>query len=155
MAAGVSVTEERKQSVDFSTPYLIGKDALLARKDVAASIKGVADLKGKKVAVQLGTVQADEAKKVEGAQIKEYNLFTEAAAAVSAKQADVVYLHSAVAQAFVKADPNLVIAAEIPSKDTSFALRKDTADLTAVVNETIDGLKKSGEFDKLVEKWFK
>jgi polar amino acid transport system substrate-binding protein len=155
MAAGVSVTDERKKSVDFSTPYLIGKDALLAHKDIAPQIKGVADLKGKKVAVQLGTVQADEAKKVEGAQVKEYNLFTEAASAVSAKQADVVYLHSQVAKSFVNADKNLVIAAEIPSKDTAFALRKDTPDLTAVVNETITGLQKSGEFDKLVAKWFK
>lgn len=155
MAAGVSVTPERQAEVDFSTPYLIGKDALLAHKDQAASIKGLSDLKGKRVAVQLGTVQSDEAKKVEGAQVKEYDLFTQAAAAVSAKQADVVYLHSYVAQSFVKADPNLVIAAEIPSKDTAFALRKDTADLTAVVSETITELQKNGEFDQLVQKWFK
>lgn len=154
MAAGVSVTPERQKEVDFSAPYLVGKDALLAHKDQAASIKGLADLKGKRVAVQLGTVQSDAAKEVEGAQVKEYDLFTQAAAAVSSKQADVVYLHSYVAQAFTKADPNLVIAAEVPSKDTAFALRKDSADLTAVVSETIKELQKNGEFDKLIQKWF-
>lgn len=155
MAAGVSVTDERKQSVDFSQPYLIGKDAIIINKDMVGQIKSLDDLKGKKIAVQLGTVQADAAKAIQGAQVKEYNLFTEAAAAVSGKQADAVYLHSAVGKAFVANDKNLVEAFEVPSKDTAFALRKDSADLTSVVNQTIAELQKNGEFDKLIQKWFK
>jgi polar amino acid transport system substrate-binding protein len=155
MAAGVSVTDERKQAVDFSKPYLIGKDAILVHKDSGLKVTKLEDLKGKKVAVQLGTVQAESAKKIEGVTVKEYNLFTEAASALSAKQVDAVYLHSVVAKAFANADKNLVIGGELPAADTAYALRKDTPDLTAVVNEVLDELQKSGDMDKLVQKWFK
>jgi polar amino acid transport system substrate-binding protein len=154
MAAGVSVTAERKLTVDFSKPYLIGTDAIVVHKDNTDKITKLEDLKGKKVAVQLGTVQADAAKKA-GLTVKEYNLFTEAASAVSSKQADALYLHSVVAKAFANADKNLKIALEIPASDTAYALRKDTPDLTALVNQTLDDLQKSGKMDQLVQKWFK
>lgn len=155
MAAGVSVTEERKKTVDFSKPYLIGNDAILVHKDSGLKPAKLEDLKGKKVAAQLGTVQADALKKIEGITAKEYNLFTEAASAVAAKQVDAVYLHSVVAKSFAKANPVLTVALEIKAEDTAYALRKDTADLTAFVNQTLDEMEKNGEMEKLVQKWFK
>jgi polar amino acid transport system substrate-binding protein len=155
MAAGVTVTDERLKAVDFSKPYLVGTDAVVVNKETGLKVTKLEDLKGKKVAVQLGTVQADALKAIPGIEVKEYNLFTEAASAVSAKQADAMYLHAVVAKAFAKANPKLEIALETPAKDTAYALRKDTPDLTAVVNATLDDLQKSGEMDKLVEKWFK
>ena len=155
MAAGVSVTEERQKSVDFSKPYLIGNDAIVVHKDSGLKLTKLEDLKGKKVGVQIGTVQADNLKAVEGINVKEYNLFTEAASAVGAKQVDAMYLHSVVAKSFAKANPNLAVALEIKASDTAYALRKDSPDLTNVVNEVLDELQKNGEMDKLVQKWFK
>lgn len=155
MAAGVSVTEDRKKQVDFSVPYLVGSDAIVVNKDIKDPITKLEDLKGKTVAVQLGTVQSDRLKKVGGITVKEFDLFTQAAAAVSSKQADAMYLAKVVAEQFVKKDPNLKIAAETPADDTAYALRKNTPDLTAVVNQTITDLQKSGQFDQLVQKWFK
>jgi len=156
MAAGVSVTDERKQSVDFSKPYIVGKDAVVVNTSVTKPITKLEDLKGMKVAVQIGTVQADALKQVQGVDVKEYNLFTECAQAVAAKQADALFLAEAVANAFIKADPkNLKLAASLSAKDTAYALRKDTPDLTEVVNQTIDELQKSGKFDELLAKWFK
>lgn len=155
MAAGVSVTEERKQQVDFTTPYLVGSDAIVVHKDWTKPVKDLNDLKGHSIAVQIGTVQADAAHKVEGATVKEYNLFTEAATAVASKQADALYLHTVVGKAFVKANPNLKIVAETPAKDTAFALRKDTPDLTQFVNEVLAKMQQDGRFDNLVQKWFK
>lgn len=155
MASGVSVTEERKQSVDFSRPYLAGNYAIVVHKDNKDKITKLEDLKGKKLAVQIGTVQADEAKKIEGITVKEYNLFTEAKSAVSAKQADALFLDGTVGQAFVKADKNLKIACELPAEPTAYALRKDTPDLTKFINDTLDQMEKNGQLDKLVQKWFK
>jgi len=155
MAAGVSVTEERKQSVDFSKPYMAGNYAIVVHKDNNDKVAKLEDLKGKTIAVQIGTVQADEAKKVAGLTVKEYNLFTEAASAVSAKQADALFLDGTVGTAFAAADKNLKVVAELPAEPTAYALRKDSADLTKVVNEVIDELEKSGEMQKLVQKWFK
>lgn len=74
MAAGVTVTDERLKVVDFSKPYLVGTDAIVVHKDNNDKITKLEDLKGKKVAVQIGTVQADALKKIDGITVKEYNL---------------------------------------------------------------------------------
>ncbi|MFZ5824737.1 MAG: transporter substrate-binding domain-containing protein [Bacillota bacterium] len=155
MAAGVSVTEERKKSVDFSDPYIVGSNAVIVHKDFTGKVEKLEDLKGKKMAVQMGTVQADALNKIEGITVKEYNLFTEAASAVSAKQADGMFISGFVAKSFVKADPNLKVVWEVKADDTAYALRKDTPDLTKVVNEVLAELKSSGKMDQLVNKWFK
>ncbi|MCL5677230.1 MAG: basic amino acid ABC transporter substrate-binding protein [Firmicutes bacterium] len=155
MAAGVTVTPERQQVVDFTDPYLVGTDAIVVHKDWTAPVKGLEDLKGHSVAVQIGTVQADAAKKVEGVKVKEYNLFTEAATAVASKQADALYLHKVVAEAFIKANPNLKIVAETPAKDTAFAVRKENPDLTKFIDQVLAKMKQDGRFDSLVQKWFK
>ncbi|MFZ5814436.1 MAG: basic amino acid ABC transporter substrate-binding protein [Bacillota bacterium] len=155
MAAGVSVTEERKKAVDFSDPYIVGSNAVVVHQDFTGTISKLEDLAGKKVAVQLGTVQAEAVAKVNGATVKEYNLFTEAASAVSSKQADAMFISGFVAKSFVKADPNLKVVWETPADDTAYALRKDTPDLTKVVNEVLAELKQSGKMDQLINKWFK
>jgi polar amino acid transport system substrate-binding protein len=155
MASGVSVTEERKKSVDFTRAYLAGNYAIVVHKDFAGKVTKLEDLKGKKLAVQIGTVQADEAKKIAGIEVKEYNLFTEAASAVSAKQADALFLDGTVGVSFTKADKNLKIACELPADPTAYALRKDSSDLTKFISDTLDDMEKKGDLDKLVQKWFK
>ncbi|MCG0238076.1 MAG: basic amino acid ABC transporter substrate-binding protein [Firmicutes bacterium] len=154
MAAGVTVTEERKQAVDFTDPYLAGTDAIVVRKDWDKPVKSLEDLKGHRVAVQIGTVHGEAVRQIEGVEVKEYNLFTEAATAVASGQADATYLHKVVAEAFIKANPNLKIAAELPALETAFALRKDTPDLTQFVNQVLAKMKQDGRFDRLTEKWF-
>ncbi|HYF79475.1 MAG TPA: transporter substrate-binding domain-containing protein [Symbiobacteriaceae bacterium] len=155
MAAGVSVDEDRKKAVDFTRPYMAGNYAIVVHKDFKGTVAKLEDLKGKTVAVQIGTVQADDAKKIEGLTVKEYNLFTEAKSAVSAKQADALYLDGTVGDAFVKADKNLKVVAELPAQPTAYALRKDTPDLTKYISDVLDDMEKNGKLDQLVQKWFK
>ncbi|HEY8348128.1 MAG TPA: transporter substrate-binding domain-containing protein [Symbiobacteriaceae bacterium] len=155
MAAGVTITDERKEVVDFSDPYIGGTDAVVARKDKNLSLSSLEDLKGMTVAVQAGTIHADILDELGGVNVKKYNLFTEAAAAVSAGQADAVFLHTVVAKAFIEQDPNLEIVLETPTKETAYALRKDTPDLTQFVNQVLADLKASGELEQLMLKWFK
>lgn len=155
MAAGVTVTDKRKEVVDFSTPYIVGSDSIVINKNNAFPVTKLEDLKGKKVATQIGTVQADALHKVDGITVKEYNLFTEVSSALSAKQVDAMYLATHVANQFMKNDPNLQIALTTQSKDTAYALRKDTPDLTKLVSQVIDEMKANGKMDQLVAKWFK
>lgn len=52
-AAGMTVTEERKEVVDFATPYIQTKQYIISTKD--SNYKTMADLKGKKIGVQEST----------------------------------------------------------------------------------------------------
>ena len=72
LISGVTINDERKQNVDFSDPYYESGLTMVVRED-EQNIKTFADLKGKKIAVQIGTTSAKEAKKIEGAEVKELN----------------------------------------------------------------------------------
>ena len=52
-AAGITITPERAEQVDFSTPYTTSKQFIIVKTD--SDIASYADLAGKKIGVQLGT----------------------------------------------------------------------------------------------------
>ena len=54
--AAISVTDERRASVDFSSVYLVSEGAALARAGSGVTISGPEDLAGHRVAVQSGSV---------------------------------------------------------------------------------------------------
>lgn len=154
VAAGLTITDERKKSVSFSLPYISGPNAIVVRKETT-DIKKLGDLAGKTVAVQLGTAQEKLVSGVKGANVKAYNLYTDAALAVQTRQANAMVLHKTVADSFVKVYPDLRIVATLGSLQTAFGMRKDCTDLTNQVNAALIQVRKSGELNRLVTKWFK
>jgi polar amino acid transport system substrate-binding protein len=56
--AALSVTQERRQLVDFTNVYFIGADAVIGRSDFRQRIDSLDDLAGKKVAAEKGSVYA-------------------------------------------------------------------------------------------------
>lgn len=154
VAAGLTITDERKKSIAFSAPYISGPNAIVVRKETT-DIKNLNDLAGKTVAVQLGTAQEKLVGGVKGANVKSYNLYTDAALAVQTRQANAMVLHKTVADSFVKVYPDLRIVATLGSLQTAFGMRKDCADLTNRVNAALIQVRQSGELNRLVTKWFK
>ena len=72
LISGMTINDERKQKVTFSAPYYESGLTMVVRED-EQNIKKFEDLKGKKVAVQMGTTSAKEVKKLEGVEVKELN----------------------------------------------------------------------------------
>lgn len=69
--AGMTITAERTKTIDFSKPYIRAGLAIAVR-DKTKDITKFDSLKNKKLAVQIGTTGADEAKKVPGAKISTF-----------------------------------------------------------------------------------
>ncbi|MGN0940067.1 MAG: transporter substrate-binding domain-containing protein, partial [Selenomonadaceae bacterium] len=67
--SGMTINDERKQKVEFSDPYYKSGLSIVVKKD-NNDIKKFTDLKGKKVAVQIGTTSAKEVHKIEGVEVK-------------------------------------------------------------------------------------
>ena len=61
--SGISVTDERKKTFDFSYPYYETQNAIIVRKDQESTYSSLDAFKGKKVAVQKGTIEEGLAKK--------------------------------------------------------------------------------------------
>lgn len=154
--AGMSVTDERQQVVDFSEPYFNNTLVLVAKKDEPITID---TLDGKTVATQQATVSASYLENHHPqATVKAYdkqdNAYLDLAAGrVDAMLSDVVpmndWLASEQGQAFeikgVPIDIDDKVAIAIKKGDMQTKTRFDTA---------LAELKASGEYDAIVAKYF-
>ena len=73
--AGMSITPEREKAVLFSSVYYDSGIGILVKS--GSGFKGIEDLKGKKIAVQMGTISQDIAEKIEGATVQKLSVSTD------------------------------------------------------------------------------
>ncbi|AFG35296.1 basic amino acid ABC transporter substrate-binding protein [Fervidobacterium pennivorans subsp. shakshaketiis] len=153
--AGMTITEERAKVVDFSKPYFEANQAIVVRKDGRFEPKKLEELVGKKVAVQLGTTGDLVISEINGIQVVRFQKFTDAFLELQNGRVDAVVLDEAPAKAYVKKFPKFLISAVIDTGETyGIAVKKGNKELLNFVNQTLDILKGSGVYNKLIQKWF-
>jgi polar amino acid transport system substrate-binding protein len=155
-AAGMTITPERQQAMDFSDPYFNATQALLVRRDSAA--KGLADLRGKTLAVQLGTTGEEYAEKNKaryGFQVKQYEDLALLETAVKTGQVDAGVNDNGVLYDYVKSNPDTRVATEFKTGERyGIAVQKGNKALLEKVNAVLAKAEKDGEYAKIYQKWF-
>ncbi len=154
--SAVTITDERKAKVDFSDPYYNSGLAIVVPRDNTA-VKSFKDLEGKKLAVQIGTTSASEAKKIKNAVVREFNSTSDAYLELKAGGADAVINDLPVSQDFLNKGGNAyakLVGEILNSEQYGIAVKKDNADLLKKINAGLAALRKNGEYDKLYVKWF-
>ncbi len=155
IASGMTITDERKQEIDFSDPYIDSNQSIAARVDF--DFTDESSLAGKKVGAQAGTTGLAWAEEnIKDAKIVEFKTATDALAALQAGNVDAVVNDLPVTAALVKdASKGLVIVKEIPTGEQyGFGVSKENPELLKAINEALAALKASGEYDAIYEKWF-
>lgn len=154
--AGMSPTEERAKAVDFTEVYYSSGQAVLVNKEVNGDVKAEEDLKGKVVGVQLGTIQEKIAMDLGAADVKSYNSFTGAVLDLNEDKIDAVIVGDAVAKPYLENNPKLVKAVIIDGSEdgSAIAMKKGSSEMIAKLNSEIAGVKASGKYQELVEKYF-
>jgi ABC-type amino acid transport substrate-binding protein len=100
--SGITITEERQQSIDFTNPYFLAKQGLAVLE--GSGINGVEDLAGQRVAVQSATTGERYAQAhFADAVIASFPTSEAAFAALRAAQVDAVFIDLPVAQAAAEA----------------------------------------------------
>ncbi|MDD3114996.1 MAG: basic amino acid ABC transporter substrate-binding protein [Anaerovibrio sp.] len=154
--SGMTINDERKQKVLFSDPYYKSGLSIVVAKDNTA-INKFEDLKGKKVAVQIGTTSAAEVNKIGGVEVKEFNSSADTFMELRAKGVDAVVNDRPVNDNYilksgetnVKALPDL-----LTSEDYGIALSKQNGELQKKVNDALKKLHENGKYDEIFAKWF-
>lgn len=153
VVSALTITEKRAKSVDFSDPYWRGGQVILAAADKADAIKTAADLKGRRVAVQLGSTGEAEAQKIEGVQLVQLDKFEAAIMEVLSGKADAVVAGYTVAQNYQKNNPKLKIAGEpLVTEDNGIAVKKGDKELLDAIQASLTKLK-GGPLETLVKKY--
>ncbi len=154
-----SITDERKQAVDFSSPYYNVTQAFLTTAtSPAASITTLDGLRNVRLGAQVGTTSYEAAKTVAGDQeVRVYNTNDDAKAALTADQIDVLVLDLPTAFAVQAELPGSKIVGQLPPQpgaDEQFGMVLDKdSPLTACVSTAVDELGDDGVLFRLQKEW--
>ncbi|MBQ8956396.1 MAG: transporter substrate-binding domain-containing protein [Lachnospiraceae bacterium] len=154
--AGMTVTEERQQSVDFSEPYYNAVQHVLIPAD--STIATYDDLLGKTIGCQLGTTGDFIIEEIEGATDQQYNKAVDAVNDLVNGRLDAVIVDSNPAGVFAANFPDQI--KDLNGEDFGFgieeyaiALPKGDTALKEAIDVAITNMKEDGTFDKLVDEY--
>lgn len=151
--AGMTVTEDRKKTVDFTTSYAKGIQSVIVKAD--SDIKSIDDLAGKKIGVQLSTTGDIYATEDFGADyVTQYNKATDCVLGLTKGDVDAVIIDNAPAKVFVEQNEGLVLLdAAYADEDYAIAVKKGDAELLEKLDTAITELIADGTVAKIVEKY--
>lgn len=154
--AGMTITDEREKSVDFSQPYYEATQAVIIRKDNGA-IKSKADLDGKKISVQLGTTGNEVAKDFTAdSNIVAFNTGFEAVMELKNGKVDLMIIDEQPAQNFIKQNPELtILPMDFDAEYYGIAVKTGNSKLLDIINKTLEEIQTDGTYDKLISEYMK
>ena len=151
--AGMTVTEERKQNVNFSDSYATGIQAVVVPED--SDIATVDDLTGKKIGVQLGTTGDIYCSGDYGEEnVEKFNKGNDAIMALVTGKVDAVVIDNEPAKSYVAANEGLkILETEYAVEDYAACIAKENTALLDAVNAALAELKADGTLDQIVAKY--
>ncbi len=157
LIATMTITNTRKDIVDFSEPYYYAGQTVLVSK--SSKIRSFTDLQDKRIGVTFGTTATDGIKSVApGALIQGYKTYQEAYNALKAGNIDAFASDDTVLLGYALNDNSVRM---LPQKYTQepygIAFRKGTESVRAIdtANSVIKIMNSNGTMNKLKNKWFK
>ena len=154
-----SITDERKNAVDFSHSYYNPTQSVVVRKDSKyASATSLADLKDATIGAMVGTTSYDFAKDKIKSDIQTFNDNAVLAQALDANQLDAIVFDTPTAVNVVESNQvkNAKVIGQIPGSEDpqgmGIVLPKGSK-LTAKVTDAVNALEKDGTLKSLQEKW--
>jgi len=151
----MSITDERKKSVDFTDPYVVTGSVLITRKD-QNDISKLEQIKGKNVGVGGGTTFEQVARSVKGANVHLYKTVNEYIQDLINGRLDVI-INDQLLMSYNIQKENLPIkiASDILNKDSiGMAVKKGNEDFVKELNQALADMKDDGTYNKIYKKWF-
>lgn len=157
--AGMTVTEERQQSVDFTTSYATGVQVVIVKEDSAiASVDDLfAEGASHKIGVQQGTTGdlycTSDLEDNGLATIERYKSGTDAVLALTSGKVDCVVIDNEPAKNYVAANEGLkILDTEYITENYAIALNKGS-ELTEKINAALDELIADGSVQAVIDKY--
>lgn len=151
--AGMTVTDERKQEVNFSTPYYTATQVMIVKEN--STIAKASDMKDKKICVIQGYTGETCVKKL-GYKYESFKKGTEAVMELVNGKCDVVVIDSATAEKYVKDNKGLKIvkdAGAFEAEEYAIAVNKDNTELLNKINSAIKTMVENGKVSEFAAKY--
>jgi len=159
VVSAVTITEERKQTMDFSAPYFDAQQLIAVKGN--SKVTGFNDLKKLKVGVQTGTTGDEAVTKLQGKNSTNIKRFESTPLALQELQAggvDAVVADNGVVVHYVA---NNSASAFKTVSDPSFApeqygiaVKKGNTELLSKLNQGLSAIQANGVYDKIYTSYF-
>ncbi|KAA9001028.1 basic amino acid ABC transporter substrate-binding protein [Paenibacillus spiritus] len=157
--SSVSITDERKETYDFSIPYFESTNMIMVKE--GSDIKSALDLKDKKVAVQTATTADTLMSGIMGmdnAKLKRFDSNAVALMELQGGGADAVVADIAIVREFIKNNPDQKLVGI--TDNTNFTseyygiLYPKGSELKAKLDPAIQKVLDNGKYEEIYKKWF-
>ena len=158
VAAGMTITEARKEVVAFSDPYYSANQSVLVHEESEADLTvlfGDSD-----IGVQTGTTgdtwvrERLIEKDILTGDLRNYDSYVFVIRDLANKNIDAAVLDKPVAETYSKDNPVKVVAEVITGEEYGIAVGKNNQELQAEINAGLAEVIENGTMDQLIEKYF-
>jgi len=153
--SSITITLGRAETMSFSDPYFNAGQVIVIRTDKKEIIKGVEDLLGHTLGVQVETTSEEEAKKYTASTlVKSYENYDLAKEELLGGEIDAIIIDYPAAVGMVAEEKDLqIMGAPFTQEFYGVATQKNQKALLSQINRTIRRLKREGKLKELEEKW--
>ncbi|WP_442604108.1 transporter substrate-binding domain-containing protein [Paenibacillus sp. KN14-4R] len=153
--AGFSPTDERKKNLDFSNIYYTAKQMIVVRKEDKDKYNSLADLKGKKIGVQKGSIQERLAgEQIENAELKPLGKISDIVLQLTNKKVDAIILELPIAKFYTDRQKELSLSnfeLVVDEAGSAIGIKKGNEKLVEQINKTLDRLIQEKKIDQFVQ----
>lgn len=151
--AGMTVTDERKESVNFSETYATGVQVIIVPE--GSDIKSAVDLQGKMIGVQQDTTGHIYSEDDYGKEfVTPYKTGNDAVQALVSGKVDAVIIDNEPAKSYVASNEGLqILETEYITENYAIAVAKTNTDLLEKINTALAELKADGTIDQIIAKY--
>ena len=159
---GLDITDERKEYILYSKPYIDDRQILLVKKGDTQNIRSEGDLAGKIVGTQAGSaaetyVNKNDDIKLSVRNLKIYDKFKDAITALKVDEIDVLVCDEMIARYEMKTQPDTFEIVDVYSDyvtEMGIGFRKGDTELRDRVQKVFDEMIEDGTAKEISEKWF-
>ncbi|WII40032.1 transporter substrate-binding domain-containing protein [Paenibacillus thiaminolyticus] len=160
LVSQVTITEDRKKMMDFSTPYVKNAVNVIVKSD-NGTIQKIEDFKDKKIGVGLGTNDEKYLRDVAMPKVGKFEIATYNDVITSLKDLDVGRIDATINNVFalkplIEKNQFKVKAVGEPIKEdfAGIAIRQNNPELLDAINKALAEMKSDGTFTEIFHKWF-
>ncbi len=156
---GLSITEDRKKTIGFSTPYLANRQIVIVLE--GSGIDSKKDLAGKKVGVQMGssgdaalTADKDSLDSIE--EVVKYQDYVQSLMDLEAGRIDAIVVDEILGRYYIGKKPGVfaVASGDFGSEEYGIGFRKGDAAFIEAVNQALADMLEDGSAGVVSKKWF-
>ncbi|MCM6777357.1 glutamate ABC transporter substrate-binding protein [Nocardia sp. CDC159] len=150
----MTITCDRRQRVEFSSPYFLSHQRVLAVRN--SGITGLADLAGKRVCVAAGTTSLNLIRRKQpGAAILTVPAWADCLVVLQQRQVDAISTDDALLAGLAIQDPNYteIVGDNLSDEPYGVGIPKGNDDMVRFVNATLERIRSDGTWNRIYQRW--